>query len=165
MKITLLLSAILITGTAVFAQQQPSFQPSDGMPRQVNNVNIDSLTSAVNAEAGIHKKSSLKKDTSENLNLIWAKDSLTSSDYMTSIERVNEKVNSIRDSAELGFAVVGLGRRIDKISDDIDLIRKNIHGRSNVVNVKNLHLYQYFISEIDEEIMTHTRFVGHTGVR
>ena len=78
-------------------------------------------------------------------------DSLTSSDYLMSIERVNDNLNSIRDSANLGFEVIRMKRRIDKMTVDIRLIRQNSRGRNSVVNIKNLYLYQSFANNLDQE--------------
>jgi small-conductance mechanosensitive channel len=83
--------------------------------------------------------------------LIMKVDTLTSSDYMMSIERVNDKLNAIVDSAKLGFEVVSMGRKIHAITSDINIIRQNIKDKHSVVNVKNLYLYQSFTSNLDEE--------------
>ncbi|MDR3706053.1 MAG: mechanosensitive ion channel [Paludibacteraceae bacterium] len=83
--------------------------------------------------------------------LIKAADTLTSSDYMMSIERVNDKLNAIRDSAKLEFGVFGMGRKVDETANDINLIRQNIRGKQNVVNIKNLYLYQSFTTNLDNE--------------
>ena len=82
---------------------------------------------------------------------IPAKDTLTLSDYMMSIDRVNDDLNSIRDSSSLGFKVVGMGRRIDEIANDIIIIRKNVRGRNTTFSIKNLYLYQSFISDLNKE--------------
>ncbi len=84
-------------------------------------------------------------------NLMMDKERLTSSDYMQSIERVNENLNSIRDSAGLGFEVEGMKRRIDEMTGEISIIRKNVRVKNSVVNIKNLYLYQSFISNLAEE--------------
>jgi hypothetical protein len=88
---------------------------------------------------------------SKHRKLIPAKDTLTLSDYMMSIDRVNDDLNSLRDSSDLGFKVVGMGRRIDGIAKDITIIRKNVRGRGTTFSIKNLYLYQSFISDLNEE--------------
>ncbi len=88
---------------------------------------------------------------STHKNLIMAKDTLTTSDYMMSIDRVNDDLNSIRDSSALGFEVVRLGRRIEGIASDISIIRKNVRGRSTTFSIKNQYLYQNFISDLNKE--------------
>jgi potassium-dependent mechanosensitive channel len=83
--------------------------------------------------------------------LMMGKDTLTSSDYMQSIERVNDNLSSIRDSAGLGFELEGMKRRIEEMTGEISIIRKNVRVKNSVVNIKNLYLYQSFISNLDEE--------------
>lgn len=78
-------------------------------------------------------------------------DTLSKSDFMMSIDRVNDHLNSIRDSVKLGFEVVRIGRRIDEIRSDIKIIRMNIRDKHAVVNLKNLYLYQSFAANLDEE--------------
>jgi len=85
-------------------------------------------------------------------------DSLTASDYMMSIERVNDKLNSIRDSATLEFEFGGIKKRVDDMNDDITLIRNNIRGRNTVVNIRNLYLYQSFANNLKTE---NNRFQKH----
>jgi len=70
---------------------------------------------------------------------------------MMSIDRVNDNLNSISDSSKLGFDVVRMGRRIDVISNDINIIRKNMRGRGSAYNIKNIYLYQSFISALNDE--------------
>jgi potassium-dependent mechanosensitive channel len=80
---------------------------------------------------------------------------LTPSDYVLSIERVNDNLNSIRDSVKLGFEVIRLKRKIDAITADVNAIRQNSRGRNTVINIKNLYLYQSFALNLDKE---NTRF-------
>jgi potassium-dependent mechanosensitive channel len=91
------------------------------------------------------------KHSSLHHKLIQAVDTLNMSDYMMSIERVNDNLNAIRDSAKLKFEVVGMERRIDYITNDISLIRLNIRDRHAIINNKNLYLYQSFASNLDDE--------------
>jgi len=104
----------------------------------------DSIRNKRDGETGILKPQIHQK-------LIMDKDTLTSSDYMQSIERVNDNLNSIRDSAGLGFEVEGMKRRINEMTSEITTIRKNVRVKNSVVNIKNLYLYQSFISNLDEE--------------
>jgi len=76
---------------------------------------------------------------------------LNPSDYVLSIERVNDNLNSIRDSVKLGFEVVRMKRKIDGITTDISAIRQNSRGRNTVINIKNLFLYQSFAVNLDKE--------------
>src|SRR5664280_1994171 len=89
-----------------------------------------------------------KEKSSLHKKLILAKDTLIFSDYMMSIDRVNDNLNSISDSSSLGFEVVSMGRKIDGITDDISIIRKNLRGRSSAFNIKNLYLYQSFAKKL-----------------
>jgi potassium-dependent mechanosensitive channel len=90
--------------------------------------------------------------------LFGTSDSLTPSDYMMSIERVNDKLNVIRDSVTLEFEIEGIKRRIYDMTDDINLIRDNTRGRNTVVNIRNLYLYQSFAASLKAE---NIRFQKH----
>ena len=78
-------------------------------------------------------------------------DSLSLSDYTLSLERVNDNLNTIGDSAKLGFEVVKISRRISDMTNEVKLIRPNIRGRKAVFNLKNLYLYQSFTTKLDDE--------------
>ena len=86
-----------------------------------------------------------------HLKLIPAVDTLTPGDYLLSIDRVNDNLNDINDSAKLGFEVVGIGRRIDEITNDIKIIRQNIRDKRSALNIKNLYLYQSFATNLDDD--------------
>ena len=92
-----------------------------------------------------------KNKTSMQKKMFQSKDSLILSDYMMSIDRVNDNLNSISDSSKLSFNVVRMGRRIDVITNDLTIIRKNMKGRGSAYNIKNLYLYQSFTSALDDE--------------
>ena len=92
-----------------------------------------------------------KNKTSMQKKMFQSKDSLILSDYMMSIDRVNDNLNSISDSSKLSFNVVRMGRRIDVITNDLTIIRKNMKGRGSAYNIKNLYLYQSFTSALNEE--------------
>jgi small-conductance mechanosensitive channel len=92
-----------------------------------------------------------KNKTSMQKKMFQSKDSLIVSDYMMSIDRVNDNLNSISDSSKLSFDVVRMGRRIDVITNDLTIIRKNMRGRGTAYNIKNLYLYQSFTSSLNEE--------------
>ena len=80
-----------------------------------------------------------------------ATDTLTLTDFVMSIERVNDHLNDIQDSSKLKFEVVNMSRRIDQITNDVSIIRQNNRDRNASVNVKNLYLYQSLASALDEE--------------
>jgi small-conductance mechanosensitive channel len=92
-----------------------------------------------------------KNKTSIQKKMFQSKDSLILSDYMMSIDRVNDNLNEISDSSKLGFDVVRMGRRIDVITNDLTIIRKNMRGRGSAYNIKNLYLYQSFTYSLNKE--------------
>jgi len=92
-----------------------------------------------------------KDKPSQHKNLIRAKDTLALSDYMMSIDRVNDNLNTVRDSSNLKFEVVDIGRRVNRITNDVTIIRQNIRGRGSVFSIKNLYLYQNFTSDLNNE--------------
>src|SRR5664279_607802 len=81
-----------------------------------------------------------KNKTSMQTKMFQSKDSLILSDYMMSIDRVNDHLNEISDSSKLGFDVVRMGRRIDVITNDLTIIRKNMRGRGSAYTVSYTHL-------------------------
>lgn len=83
--------------------------------------------------------------------LMWTNDTITSGDYMMSIERVNDKLNSIRDSSKLSIQVLGLDRKADGITNDLALIQQYMGGRRARVNLRNLYLYQSFLNDLDDD--------------
>jgi len=129
-------SFLLFMGISVFAQsvQLPA---TGAVKKQVTH--SDSLKSKKGAPAQLHKT------------MIMALDTLTMSDYTLSIERVNDNLNAIGDSAKLGFEVVKIGRTIDNLTNNVKLIRQNIHDRNTVFNIKNQYLYQTFTAKLDEQ--------------
>jgi potassium-dependent mechanosensitive channel len=144
MKRLIIACTFLLTGSGVFAHiDYPQVSSSDNQQNIKQTIqgssknNTDPGTGAVKRPK--HKKLTLAKDT------------LTLSDYMMSIDRVNDDLNSIRDSSDLGFKVVSIGRRIDKITSDISIIRKNVRGRSTTFSIKNLYLYQNFTADLNRE--------------
>ncbi len=133
--------SFLFIGFGVFAQSKHK-SDSISKNRLASKTIADSLKVKPEAEPtkrGTHKK------------LLMAKDTLSLSDYMMSVERVNDHLNSIRDSSSLSFKVVGMSRRIGEITDDVSIIRNYIRGRNTVVNIKNLYLYQNLVSNLDNE--------------
>ena len=139
---------LFFTGLSIFAQSKHT-QDSTSKNQSTPKVIADNLK----GKAEVSKRSTHKK-------LFMVEDTLSASDYMMSIERVNDNLNSIRDSSILSFKVVGMNRRIGEISDDIAVIRKNIRGRNTVVNIKNLYLYQNLVSNLDNE---NTRIQGYVN--
>ncbi len=87
----------------------------------------------------------------EHQRMIFPADSLTMSDYTLGMERVNENLNAIADSAKLRFEVVKLARKIGRMTEDIQQIRENIRVRNAVFNIKNQYLYLSFTARLVEE--------------
>ena len=132
MKKVLFFYSFLLMGTMLYAQPKNLSSTSE--------IRTDSLKTARRA-----------KTSAGRSKLIQAADTLTLSDYMMSIERVNDNLNSIQDSAQLGFESVRLERRINDIANDVNLIRQNNRDRHSVVNIKNIYLYQSFASTLDND--------------
>jgi potassium-dependent mechanosensitive channel len=132
MKRLIILFTLISTGICVSAQS-----PVD--------MAISSILKSISLRDASKNKTSIQKK------MFQSKDSLTLSDFMMSIDRVNDDLNTINDSSKLGFDVVRMGRRIDVITNDITTIRKNIRGRGTVYNIKNLYLYQSFTSALNVE--------------
>lgn len=128
--------SILFIGLSAFAQSNPVAATT--APNQQ-----PTLSDSVKAKKGVQKRMHKK--------MIMALDTLTLSDYTLSIERVNDNLNAIGDSAKLGFEIVNIARRIDFMTKDVKLIRQNIKGRHTIVNIKNQYLYQSFTSKLDDE--------------
>ncbi len=129
-------------GNLVFSQatQPTSMQTSPSTKKEIS----DSL-------AHLKRVRAENLERSLRLKMMAAVDTLTMSDYMMSIDRVNDKLNDIMDSAKMGFAVVRMGRNLDRITDDISLIRQNMGRRRSGTNIKNLYLYQSFTSNLNSE--------------
>ena len=82
---------------------------------------------------------------------IQAADTLSKGDYLLSMDRVNDNLIDIRDSAKLGFEIVKIKSQIEDISDDFKRIQLNFGKRHAKINIKNLYLYQNFATELDEK--------------
>jgi potassium-dependent mechanosensitive channel len=144
MKRILIFLAFLFIGLGVFAQSKHKQTSKDEKQKPIGNV----ISDIVNKKAD----SVTVKDQSQTPNkLILAKDTLTLSDCMLSIDRVNDDLNSVRDSINLGFEIEGSKRKIDDITNDVSVIRKNVRARSTVVSIKNLYLYQNSAFNLNKE--------------
>ena len=89
---------------------------------------------------------------------IQAADTLSKSDYLLSIDRVNDNLIDIRDSAKLGFEIVKIKQQIADITMDYDRMKLNFRERHIRMSVKNLTLYKTFATSLDDEndrIMDH----------
>lgn len=135
MKRFISLSCLLFFVFVLFGQTNAS------TPHAIQNRNIklDSIKIKGVPAKRMHKKISMSLDT------------LTLSDYTLSLERVNDNLNTIGDSARLGFVVVNIARRINFMTNDVKLIRQNFKGRHSVIHLKNQYLYQSFTASLDDE--------------
>ena len=141
MKQFVIFCSLIFIGVTVFAQSKQAKPILPETQQSINKVISGKSTgkTIVEKKKQVHNKNFLVKDT------------LTLGDFMMSIERVDDNLNSIRDSANLKFEVVGVARRIAEITEDITLIRQNVKGRNSVINIRNLYLYQSFTSTLDKE--------------
>ena len=55
---------------------------------------------------------------------------------MLGIERVNDNLNAIADSAKLSYEVVGWERTIISIANEIAQIRQNLRDKHAAINLK-----------------------------
>jgi potassium efflux system protein len=140
MKSVLFFYSFLILGLTLYAQPKTSSSPTDTTKPFSLNFKADSVKGHSDTVSSVKGKK-----------LIQKADTLTLTDYMMSVERVNEELNSIRDSAQLGFESVRLSRKLDDITGDILIIRQNNRDRHSAVNIKNLYLYQSFASILEKE--------------
>jgi potassium-dependent mechanosensitive channel len=111
------------------------------------------------ASKQVSKKDSIRTqekpvEHKKSVSTFLSKDTLSLSDYVISIERVNDKLNAIRDSSKLPFEVVRISRKSSQIAQDIGIIRQNVRGRNTELNVRNLYLYQNLASNLDEQNTT-----------
>src|SRR5512133_560080 len=120
---------------------------------------IDMAVSAILKNVKVREASKYKASIQKKM--LTSKDSLILSDYMMSIDRVNDNLNSISDSSKLGFEVIRIGRRIDLITNDIATIRNNMGGRGSVFNIRNLYLYQSFTSGLNNENDSYEEYIAN----
>ncbi len=144
MRRLIIFCTFILIGFVVAGQSQQKQTSLPGKRLPADKEISDALKSKTDSQK-VEVKTSLRKK------LIQSKDTLVMSDYMMSIDRVNDNLNSVSDSSRMGFEVVRMSRRIDGITDDISIIRKSIRGRSSSFNIKNLYLYQSFASALNDE--------------
>lgn len=156
MRRVVIFYSLIFLGISVFAQSKPL--PASN-PSNHQSVARDSVKAKVDTAMQKRQKAILKEgvkaktDTARSLQkkMIQSRDTLTMSDYTLSLERVNDNLISISDSAKLGFDVVKIAHRIAAMTNDVKLIRQNMRGRNTVFNIKNQFLYQSFTAKLDEE--------------
>ncbi|MEI6140709.1 MAG: mechanosensitive ion channel domain-containing protein [Mariniphaga sp.] len=150
MKQLIISFSLLLICFGVFAQ---SDRRQNSQTSETKTVLSDSAKKASDAFWANYLKMMSPDDAKGKLRnkFILSVDSLTMSDYTLSIERVNDNLNTISDSAKLGFNVVKMGRRIGSMTDDVQRIRQNVRGRNTVINIKNLYLYQSYSKRLYDE--------------
>lgn len=145
MKRTFLLFIFIMLGLACYAQTMPIKARNDAGKH--HNVNI--RTSVPENFNGMQQGP--PPPPPGHRNFFRNADTLALGDYMISIQRVNDKLNSVRDSVQLGFEIVRLGDEINNIAREISQIRQNARNRHSAVNVRGLYLYQSFATSLNEE--------------
>ena len=97
------------------------------------------------------KAEKLAKRHLKHKKFILAADTLSKSDYLLSIDRVNDNLIDIRDSAKLDFEIVRLKDHIEDITTDFNRMKSNFREKHLRMSVKNLTLYKTFATSLDEE--------------
>jgi len=138
MKRFVILFSVFIFCVQVFAQTKEHKTTQKDNVKKLSPEIVKNKPVVANGKKTPHRK------------MIPAVDTLTSGDYMLSIDRVNDNLNDIQDSIKLKFEVVGLGRKIMSVSKDIATIRQNIRDKRSSVNLRDMYLYQNFANELDE---------------
>src|ERR1035437_8775551 len=123
MRRSFILFSFIFIGIALFPQTNPVQITSNTVTKQ--KAVLDSTKTKKLVPKREHKK------------MIMTLDTLTMSDYMLSIERVNDNLNSISDSSKLGNGVTNIGHRIDFMTKDVKLIRQNIRGHQTGIHLNN----------------------------
>ena len=116
------------------------------------------LAQKVAVDSAKIKADLLAKRHLKHKKFIQAADTLSKSDYLLSIDRVNDNLIDIRDSAKLGFEIVKVKQQIDNITRNYNRMRLNFRERHIRMSVKNLTLYKTFATSLDDEndrIMDH----------
>lgn len=156
MRRLVVICSLLLVGMVVYAQ--PNQLPVSKRTK-TSSIHLDSTkskadtTSHMQQEMMVSDSAHSTTDTTrhEHNEMVLSVDSLTMSDYTLSIERVNDYMNTIGDSAKLGFEVERMSRRVDRMTEDIAQIRLNIRGRGTVFNIKNQFLYQRYTTKLFNE--------------
>jgi len=127
---------LIVMGITLMAQP---IQLPASVAHTLQVVSPDSSKAKAGTVKRIHKK------------MVMTQDTLTLSDYTLSLERVNDNLNAIGDSAKLGIEVTKIDHRIDFMTKDVKLILDNFRGRTSVIHLKNQYLYQSYTATLDDE--------------
>ena len=155
MKRLVVICSLLWWSIGAFAQtsSKPLSKQTDASSHQ------EAAKPTIDADGHDHRESGAHEGEADGLDIgkhvhnemVVSVDSLSMSDYSLSIERVNDFLIAIEDSAKLGFNVVETSRRISAMSKDILLLRENIRNRTIVFNVKNQYLYECYTEKLETE--------------
>lgn len=153
MRRLVIIYSLLLMGIGVYAQSKPVSNRSRVRSAAADSVRSLDTTTQFHQLLMLPDSMITNEDSAAHFHakMILSIDSLTMSDYMLGIERVNDQLNAIADSAKLGFGIVKMGRRIAVMTEDVQQIRQNVRGRRAVFNIKNQYLYQSFTAKMDEE--------------
>ena len=76
---------------------------------------------------------------------------LTTSDYLTAIDRANDIMNSTRDQGEFRGRTLYVFKEISDTNDAIALITQNINQASNT-NIRNQRMYEKVLTGLDQNL-------------
>jgi len=141
MKRTILFFFIIFTVLNVSAQTKNQLSPTVRENNPMTELSKRSQRNRVLATPKLPKQ----------ISNIQTEDSLILSDYVMTIERIDDKLNSIQDSAQLGSESGHFGSVLDNISKNVSLIRQNNRSRRSAVNLKSVYLYQSFATSLEKE--------------
>ena len=156
MRRLVVICSLLLMGMGVYAQ--PKQLPVSDRTK-TSSIHQDSAKAKADTTLHLHEEMMVPDSTQSTTDTIkhvhkemaLLVDSLTESDYTLSIERVNDYLNTIGDSAKLGFEVERMARKANRMTQDILLIRQNMRGRGTVFNIKNQFLYQRYTTKLFDE--------------
>lgn len=104
------------------------------------------------------KKSASEKESGSNKDPkkrqrpgFFDKQELTSSDYLSSIEKANETMNTVRNNSEFERKTTFIFKEIEDTNTSINLITENLKGANNT-NVRNQQMYQKVLFELQEDL-------------
>jgi len=156
MRRLVVICSLFLMGMGVYAQPK---QLPVSKRTKTSSIHQDSAKSKADTTLHMHQEMMVPEsahsttDTIKHVHkeMALSVDSLTESDYTLSIERVNDDLNTIGDSAKLGFEVERMSRNANRMTQDILLIRQNMKGRGTVFNIKNQFLYQRYTTKLFDE--------------
>jgi len=97
------------------------------------------------------KEGETNKDFKKKKSAFFDKQELTSSDYLSSIEKANETMNIVRNKGVFERRILFIFKEIDDTNSSINLITENLKGANNT-NVRNQQMYQKILLELQEDL-------------